>query len=151
MKTLDQLTEDLENIQGKLAKLNVDAAPLRKKLGEFDRNRSALVQAKQEVEAQIADLKKAPRVSDHAVIRFLERKHGFDFEKVRESLLTPTVIEAMNIGAEGVKVEGGTLKIRSKCITTFIGNGANAGTKPKKQRKSVMSTAEEVWGVSGAA
>jgi hypothetical protein len=45
------------------------------------------------------------RVSDHAVLRFLERVHGFDVEAVRrhiEELCAP----AMAVGASSLRAEG---------------------------------------------
>lgn len=136
MKTIEQFNERMVEIEQALALLNANAAPLRKELGEIDRQRAILNREKDELKSQIQALKKAPRVSDHAVLRFLERKHGFDFEAVRKSLLTPAVVQAMNVGAEGVRIEGGTLKISDKCVTTFI--GANAVAKPKKVRKKFI-------------
>jgi hypothetical protein len=59
-------------------------------------------------------------ISDHAVIRYLERRHGFDFEAVRDEILTPAVRGAVNAGASGVKVDGGTFKIQDRTITTHI-------------------------------
>jgi len=35
-------------------------------------------------------------------------------------LLSPTVIAAMEMGIEGIKIDGGTLKIRDKTVTTFL-------------------------------
>lgn len=136
MKTIEQFNDRMVEIEQALALLNVNAAPLRKELSEIDRQRGILNREKDEIKAQIQALKKAPRVSDHAVLRFLERKHGFDFETVRKSLLTPAVIQAMSVGAEGVRIEGGTLKISDKCVTTFIGSSAKS--KPKKDRRQLV-------------
>lgn len=69
---------------------------------------------------ELNGIQKAPRVSDHAVIRYLERKHGFSFEEVRDGLLTQTVKQAMEVGASAVKVDGMTLKIRGNCVTTVV-------------------------------
>lgn len=59
-------------------------------------------------------------ISDHAVIRYLERCYGFDFEEVRDEIVTPAVRAAGNMGAACVKVAAGTFKITGRTITTFI-------------------------------
>lgn len=61
-----------------------------------------------------------PRVSDHAVIRYLERKAGFTFDDVREKILTPDVIASIESGAITHSFDGMELKIRDKCVTTII-------------------------------
>lgn len=83
---------------------------------EIDRITEEIQQAQDE----LTELQKAPRASDHAVIRYLERKHGFCFEDVRQQLLTDTVISAMEFGATSVKVDGMTLRLRDKCVVTVV-------------------------------
>lgn len=61
-----------------------------------------------------------PKVSDHAVLRYIERHIGIDVEAIRDQLLTPQVISAMNIGCTGYKINGGTLKFNGKTVTTYI-------------------------------
>lgn len=62
-----------------------------------------------------------PRISDHAVIRYLERRHGFDFEAVRAEMLTKAVRVAVEFGASTV-VDGlgGRLIIRNGTVVTYL-------------------------------
>ncbi|WP_343518136.1 hypothetical protein [Sphingomonas sp.] len=114
------IREQIEELDARLASLDSDAKPIREQLGNIDRTRSKLSQQRTELREKLKEMEAKPRVSDHAVIRYLERKHGFDFERVRDELLTPTVITAMNLGAEGVKINGGTLKLRGRTVTTYV-------------------------------
>ncbi len=59
-------------------------------------------------------------VSDHAVLRYLERKFNLDIESIRAEILTPTILDAINMGANSVKVNGMTFKVSNKTITTVI-------------------------------
>lgn len=43
---------------------------------------------------------RCPKVSDHAVLRYLERSIGLDVDAVREAILTPFVRAAIEAGAE---------------------------------------------------
>ena len=119
MDKLASLKEREEELTAQYAKLVSASAPLRKQLGNADREIAQVRTDLATVQQDIRKMKEAPRVSDHAVIRFLERKHGFDFENVRKQLLSPAVIKAMEIGAQGVKIDGGRLVIKEKTVVTF--------------------------------
>ena len=109
-----------EDLSTRIEALVDTAKPVREQLGNIDRQLSKL---RAEREAVYQELKKAsetPRCSDHAVIRYLERLHGFSFEHVRSQLLTPTVVAAMDAGVGSVKVNGATLKISGRTITTVL-------------------------------
>lgn len=121
MSKLDTLQERAAEIQDALTLLNAKARPFRESLSSIDREMNEHRAELEALKGQIEQLRAKPRVSDHAVIRYLERKYGFSFEAVREGLLTPAVLAAMDMGAEGVKVDGGSLKIRGRTVTTFIG------------------------------
>lgn len=62
----------------------------------------------------------AIRVTDHAVIRYLERHYGFDFEKMRAQLDTPTVRLAAKMKARSVKFNGGRLIIENDTVITYL-------------------------------
>ena len=112
---------------------------LREEMSALQSTESKLNSEIDKIHNELAKGKEAPRVSDHAVIRYLERERGFDFEEVRKSLLTPTVLAAMDMNAQGVKIQGGTLKLSGKTVTTFVVQGFRDGKKPKAKRKSVTA------------
>ena len=60
------------------------------------------------------------RISDHAVIRFLERHYGFDFEAERAKLDSPVVQKAGMFGNCTVKTSFGRLVIQDKTVVTFL-------------------------------
>jgi len=57
-------------------------------------------------------------VSDHALIRYMERHMEFDIEGCKKSLLTPLVVEAINNGAKKVTIEGIRFVVEDKIIVT---------------------------------
>lgn len=88
-------------------------------VGERDRLQSALGEA----ERIIADLRarlsvvaseyekrtrKAPepRLSDHALLRYLERVFDLDLALIRAEIMTPAVVDAVRSGASAVTVNG---------------------------------------------
>ena len=119
MADISSMKLRVEEIERELALLNIEAKPIREQISAIDRQRGTLTNEMASIRSQLAEISKDPRVSDDAVIRFLERKYGFSFEAVRSELLTPTVVAAMNFGAESVKFHGGRLVIKGKTIVTF--------------------------------
>lgn len=61
-------------------------------------------------------------VTDHAVLRFLERRHGLDVELVREHLAGKAV-NAVRLGAVAVTVDNIKLVIRDATVVTALQPG----------------------------
>lgn len=61
-------------------------------------------------------------ITDHAVLRYIERHHQIDIKQLRKELLTPTMKNMIEFGAEGIKTETGQWKVRDGRIVTFISN-----------------------------
>jgi predicted nuclease with TOPRIM domain len=117
---LSDLKESRDDLERRIDALTADSAPIREQLANLDRQRDKLRNELAGVKQRIAALSEKPRVSDHAVIRYLERRFDFDFEHVRQELLTPTVLAAMDSGIEGVKALGGTLKLKGRTVVTYV-------------------------------
>ncbi|MFN4172767.1 MAG: hypothetical protein ACK4GW_13535 [Pseudorhodobacter sp.] len=73
-------------------------------------------------------MKRRPRidVSDHAVLRYLERVGGFEIESLRAEIAA-RVSDAAAIGASGVVIDGFSYKIRPGAmglvVTTVLPTG----------------------------
>ncbi len=57
------------------------------------------------VQEGLKNLDKAPKISDHALIRYMERKCDISFEAMRKKIMTPETIAAIKAGAKKVKVD----------------------------------------------
>lgn len=110
----------LDELETKLAQLATELVAARAKVKPLAQAVSRIEQQVRETERQIEDARKQPRVSDHAVIRYLERKYGFSFERVRAEILTPDRVSAINAGATGISHEGVRFLVRDKTITTVV-------------------------------
>lgn len=108
----DKLQQDIDVLTADILKLRESIKPIQRELSQLESNR-------QELEMKLAEAKMEPRVSDHAVIRYLERVHDFDFEEQRKELLTPAVLTAIKMGAKKVKRDGYTLVIANNTIVTI--------------------------------
>jgi hypothetical protein len=58
-------------------------------------------------------------VSDHAVLRYLERAHGLDIGAVRDHL-AERAATAADLGALAVKIEGVKLVLRGHVLVTVL-------------------------------
>jgi hypothetical protein len=61
-------------------------------------------------------------VTDHAVLRFLERAHGLDVELVRKHL-SGMAVNAVRLGAIGVTIDNVKLVIRDASVVTVMRPG----------------------------
>jgi len=64
--------------------------------------------------------KKIPTVSDHALVRYLERHHKFDLDQFRKEILSSNAISAINAGAVTIKRNGIKFKVQNNVITTVL-------------------------------
>lgn len=74
------------------------------------------------------------RISDHAVIRYLERRYGFDFEHVRIEMHTEALELADRVGCGTVISKGGKMVINEGVATTFLPKDARQ-TKRRMRRQ----------------
>lgn len=111
-KKLDSTSAEIEIIDKKMKELQAD-------LTAMSIARAKLTTARLAIEEQIRDHQKPPVVTDHAVLRYLQRHQGIDVEAIRRQLLSPTVITAMDFGASRVKTSEGNLRIVNRTVVTF--------------------------------
>lgn len=58
--------------------------------------------------------------TDHAVIRYMERKYGANFDSVRDEMLSPALRTAMAAGAKSFVEDGVKFIIVNKRIVTVV-------------------------------
>lgn len=61
-----------------------------------------------------------PRLSDHALIRFMERAMGYDIEAIKARILTSERKAAIKAGATSIAVDGVRLKVQDNVIVTVL-------------------------------
>lgn len=71
---------------------------------------------------EYAALEKEPKVSDHALMRLLERRYNLDLEEVRQGMLCKKVRDAMKAGATSITINDIKFVIdpKTKTIITCI-------------------------------
>ncbi len=77
-----------------------------------------------------AGMKPRVHITDHALIRYIERVKGFDVDKIRaeiENLVAPT----LGTKATGISANGFTYRIQDGAVTTVVPGSTPAGAKRK--------------------
>ncbi|RJG46461.1 hypothetical protein [Mesorhizobium sp. DCY119] len=73
------------------------------------------------------------RVTDHAVLRYLERAHGLDVEAVRNHLAS-RVTNGVRLGAIGVTIENVKLVIKRHADSVSVVTALKAGWRIDEDR-----------------
>lgn len=60
------------------------------------------------------------QVSDHAVLRYLERVRGINIQAIRNEILTPQRVELMALGCKTIKGNGYELVIKNYTVITVL-------------------------------
>lgn len=129
MPNYTELKEELDVLKNKKAQLDKGWLPLRAEAREID--------AKiKELESAIKNIKLAPRISDHAMLRYLQRKYKVDFNELRNEILTESVISAINLGASAITVDGFKLMIHDKCVTTILDKDMHSIPRSKSRMEA---------------
>lgn len=91
-----------------------------------------------ELEARKVAQKGKPQVSDHAVLRYIERGLGFDVQSVRQRILDKTSA-AIKMGAKSIVIDNVQFRIANNVVVTSISDckktksrGGFAGKRSKK-------------------
>lgn len=78
-----------------------------------------------------------PRVTDHAVLRYLERAKGFDIESVRSHIAT-LCAGAVNSGASTMHAEGVKFEFTNRSVVTVSPGG---GYSSRTHRRRLIARA----------
>jgi hypothetical protein len=83
------------------------------------------------------------RVSDHAIIRYLERGMGLNIESVREHIAALCAAPAA-FGAIAVRAEGLRFELASNVVTTVRPDSQSPGATSRERTQRKMKRAGEV-------
>lgn len=77
-------------------------------------------------------------ISDHALLRYMERVQGLDIKALKDNLLkrNPGIEAAVNSGATSITIEGATFVIKGKTVTSVI-DGSSSGSRSSHLQKEI--------------
>lgn len=145
--TRTELEVERADLTGKLGLIEADIASIKAEMAarmggveaEAQRLRTRLGQVQSELARREARDAMVPTISDHALLRFIERSYGVDIEAMKAELLTATVIMAIKAGATAVKSPAGTMVIKGSTVVTFL----DPEMRPKRKTQRGMREVED--------
>lgn len=126
-ETRNDLQAERDDLETKLGAVEADIASIKAEMavrlsgveGEAQRMRTRLGQINAELQRREALDAMVPTISDHALLRYIERICGVDIEAMKAELLTDAVVLAIKNGATAVKSPVGTMVIKGNTVVTF--------------------------------
>jgi hypothetical protein len=138
-----ELHELAQDHRGKLARAEAGVETIKAEMAKrledvvaaVQRHRSSLGEIESEIRRREARDAIVPSISDHALLRYIERVHGVDVEALKVDLLSDKLVLAIKAGATGLKTSEGTFVIKGASVVTFLGTDM----RPKRRsRKGVV-------------
>jgi len=114
-RTKNQIQKDIDKLQ-----CSFDFT--RENLQQANREHEINLNLMQPLQKELAAVTRDIKVSDHAVIRYLERAHNFDFEKVRSKILDDEARGMIHFGCTSIKKFNGKFIVKNDTIITYIAN-----------------------------
>jgi hypothetical protein len=139
-----ELHSERVELEGKLGAIEADIASIKAEMatrlsgveGEAQRLRTRLGQINAEIMRREAMDAMVPTISDHALLRYIERICGVDIEAMKAELLTNAVVMAIKAGASAVKSPVGTMVIKGNTVVTFLDAEMRPKRKTPKRQKA---------------
>lgn len=136
------LTTKLGAIEADIASIKAEMAS---RMGgveaEAQRLRTRVGQVQSELAKREARDAMVPTISDHALLRYIERHFGVSVEEMKANLLTDAVVMAIKAGATAVKSPSGTMVIRGSTVVTFL----DPEMRPKRKTQRGMREVNDEW------
>ena len=113
--------------------MNISDFTINQLQAEIERSKSAKVEAEgiaRDLSLRLTDLQREinrrlkpapePRVSDHALFRYMERVYEIDVEAIRKEILTDNCRDALKAGATGYSINGIKFRAKNGTLVTVI-------------------------------
>lgn len=112
---------NIREARSRLSKLQKEIESQRLLVSQGQKTLSALEREQKELTVFLNTPSQVIGVSDHALIRYLERKYGFNFQQYRDEILTPDRVSAIQAGAQTITANGIKMKVDKNTIVTVLG------------------------------
>jgi len=137
----------LKQLQSRRAKLEVELEQVGQELTRVQEKHATVTQDLSNVLGQINSLTTtAPVVSEHALLRYLERVQGIDLDEVRSRILSERTIGVINTLDTCPRLpigEGVALVVENRRVVSVIGDHGKRQSKKGKRKGSRQMTPEQ--------
>lgn len=114
----------VSSLESERHSLRIEKAELDKNIHAFRKEASSVAAKLGELDAKIKFAKenKDARVilTDHAMLRYIERKYNINIDELREEIMTPNVVAAVRMGEKSIETNGMKFMIDGTRIVTSL-------------------------------
>ena len=122
--TVTQLQQESSRLESRITELDRSLADVRASFGVVRSELAKRLRPSPE-----------PRLSEHALLRYIERVYGVDIEAVRAEVMTPAIVAALKTGATAVTVKGVKMLAKDGTIVTVVTDEMKNAGKHKRTRQ----------------
>jgi hypothetical protein len=125
---IEDLKSKIKTIHGRISEHQREMTALQGEVAQMEATRRSLL-AEVERRSRPAD---DVRITDHALLRYVERVFGIDIDAVRREILTDGVAKGIELGASTITVNGIQFRVKDRSIVTVIGADQKTHRKTSK-------------------
>jgi SOS response regulatory protein OraA/RecX len=109
-----------KEIKQRLNHIHIKKNALKSVIEKSLEERASLDREEKQLNTLLRNMNRQVSVSDHAVVRYLERVHGFDIEKIKQEILTPERVGFIKAGAKKIHVSNMEMRVENGVVVTVI-------------------------------
>ncbi|WP_147023304.1 hypothetical protein [Microvirga aerophila] len=128
LSEIEDLKSKIETIHGRISEHHREMTALQGEVAQMEATRRSLL-------AEVERRSRPPddvRITDHALLRYVERVFGIDVDAVRREILTDGVARCIELGASTITVKGIQFRVKYRSIVTVIGGDQKTHRKKSK-------------------
>jgi hypothetical protein len=125
---IENLKSKIETIHGRISEHQREMTALQGEVAQMEATRRSLL-AEVERRSRPAD---DIRITDHALLRYVERVFGIDVDALKREILTDGVAKGIEHGASTITVNGIQFRVKDRSIVTVIGGDQKTHRKKSK-------------------
>jgi hypothetical protein len=134
--TTSELREREKDILARAEAMGGQIVQLKLEIGRLNNERNTLMQSRNSILREIerrTETPEEPAISDHALLRYIERVIGIDLDELRRQIMTPTLESAIRMGAKSLVDNGVTYRIQNGKVITLMDRSSKKAKPPRFQ------------------
>jgi hypothetical protein len=125
---IEDLKSKIETIHGRISEHQREMTALQGEVAQMEATRRSLLAEVERRSRPAEDV----HITDHALLRYVERVFGIDVDAVRREILTDGVARCIELGASTITVNGIQFRVKDRSIVTVIGGDQKTHRKKSK-------------------
>jgi hypothetical protein len=125
---IEDLKSKIETIHGRISEHQREMTALQGEVAQMEAKRRSLLAEVERRSRPTEDV----RITDHALLRYVERVYKIDVDALRRQILTDGVTKGIEHGASTITVNGIQFRVKDRSIVTVIGSDQKTHRKKSK-------------------